>query len=49
MVNLVAGLIIHTYQDKNTSKIIRSYEFEEIKVKKFLAIDDVFGDQINIV
>ncbi|MEH2281966.1 MAG: hypothetical protein V7K90_11675 [Nostoc sp.] len=33
----------------NVSRIIGSCEFEEIEGKKFLAIDDVFGGQINIV
>jgi hypothetical protein len=33
----------------NISRIIGSCEFEEIEGKKFLAIDDVFGGQINIV
>ncbi|MBC6433161.1 hypothetical protein FM036_21570 [Nostoc sp. HG1] len=33
----------------NISRIIGSCEFEEINGKKFLAIDDVFGGQINIV
>ncbi len=31
------------------SRIIGSWEFEEIEGKKFLAIDDVLGGQINIV
>jgi len=33
----------------NISRIIGSCEFEKIEGKKFLAIDDVFGGQINIV
>ncbi|MCC5634997.1 hypothetical protein LC593_03845 [Nostoc sp. CHAB 5844] len=31
------------------SRTIASSEFEEVQGKKFLAIDDVFGGQINIV